>query len=130
MWAFEDECFRNMSLIPANRAYKLQEIFTEQLLIILWFFQFVELNGMWLSEPRQAYVHLLKALTGQVVTAEQAQQLLERRFSRAAPRRITTLVLVDEVSTVTFSFGCCSRFSRTTYEKPMCMSALKLCVQT
>jgi origin recognition complex subunit 1 len=60
-------------------------------------FQFVELNGMWLTEPRQAYVHLLKALTGQVVTAEQAQQLLERRFSRAAPRRITTLVLVDEL---------------------------------
>ena len=98
MWAFENGFFKNMSLIPVNRAHKLQEIFTEQFLLILWFFQFVELNGMWLTEPRQAYVHLLKALTGQAVTAEQAQQLLERRFSRAAPRRITTLVLIDEVS--------------------------------
>jgi origin recognition complex subunit 1 len=52
---------------------------------------------MWLSEPRQAYVQLLKALTGQTVTAEQAQQILERRFSRTAHRRITTLLLVDEV---------------------------------
>ena len=118
-----------MSLITVNMEYKLQEIFTEQLLIILCFFQFIELNGMWLTEPRQAYVHLLKALTGQAVTAEQAQQLLERRFSRAAPRRITTVLMVDEVSTVTFSFGCCSSFSRTTYDKPICMSALKLYVQ-
>ncbi|XP_023727767.1 origin recognition complex subunit 1 isoform X2 [Cryptotermes secundus] len=60
-------------------------------------FQFVELNGMWLTEPRQAYVQLLNALTGQTVTAEQAQQLLERRFSRTAHRRITTLLLVDEL---------------------------------
>ena len=81
---------------------------------------------MWLTEPRQAYVQLLKALTGQTVTAEQAQQLLERRFSRAAPRRITTLLLVDEVSTVTFCFGCCARLSRNAYDKLICMSALKL----
>lgn len=66
---------------------------------ILISFQFIELNGMWLTEPRQAYVQLLKALTGQTTTAEQAQQLLERRFSRTAHRRITTLVLVDEVIT-------------------------------
>jgi hypothetical protein len=85
--------------------------------------------GTWFTEPRQAYVHILKALTGQVLTAEQAQQLLECRFSCAAPPCITTLILVDEVSTVTFSFGCCSRFSGTVYEKPICMSALKLYVQ-
>jgi origin recognition complex subunit 1 len=53
---------------------------------------------MWLTEPRQAYVQLLKALTGQTLTAEQAQQLLGRRFSRTAHRRITTLLLVDEVT--------------------------------
>jgi origin recognition complex subunit 1 len=70
-------------------------------------FQFVELNGMWLTEPRQAYVQLLKALTGQTVTAEQAQQLLERRFSRTAHRRITTLLLVDEVISQ-FPFDCSS----------------------
>jgi len=35
VWAFENGCFRNVSLIPANGAYKLQEIFTGQLLIIL-----------------------------------------------------------------------------------------------
>jgi origin recognition complex subunit 1 len=59
---------------------------------------------MWLTEPRQAYVQLLNALTGQTVTAEQAQQLLERRFSRTAHRRSTTLLLVDEVITVTVPF--------------------------
>lgn len=57
---------------------------------------------MGLTEPRQAYVQLLNALTGQTVTAEQAQQLLERRFSRTAHRRITTLLLVDEVITASF----------------------------
>ncbi|KAJ9593083.1 hypothetical protein L9F63_027675, partial [Diploptera punctata] len=33
-------------------------------------FQFVELNGMRLTEPRQAYVQLLKQLTGRTVVAE------------------------------------------------------------
>ncbi|KAJ9601789.1 hypothetical protein L9F63_000081 [Diploptera punctata] len=60
-------------------------------------FQFVELNGMRLTEPRQAYVQLLKQLTGRTVVAEQAQQLLERRFTHTGPRRITTLLLVDEL---------------------------------
>jgi origin recognition complex subunit 1 len=67
---------------------------------------------MWLTEPRQAYVQLLKALTGQTVTAEQAQQLLERRFSRAAPRRITTLLLVDEVSSRILFWLLCKAFQK------------------
>jgi hypothetical protein len=80
---------------------------------------------MWLTEPRQVYVQLLNALTGQTVTTEQAQQLLERRFSRTAHRRITTLLLVDEVIKVTVHFSCCSRFSRNVYDKLICMSDLK-----
>ncbi|KAJ4447105.1 hypothetical protein ANN_09105 [Periplaneta americana] len=58
-------------------------------------FEFVELNGMRLTEPRQAYVQLLKSLTNQTMTSEQAQQVLERRFS--AHTRKATLLLVDEV---------------------------------
>ncbi|PSN53635.1 hypothetical protein C0J52_00967 [Blattella germanica] len=63
---------------------------------------FIELNGMRLTEPRQAYVQLLKQLTGQTMAAEQAQQLLERRFSRSAKKNITTLLLVDEVCSCLF----------------------------
>ncbi|XP_069683029.1 origin recognition complex subunit 1 [Periplaneta americana] len=58
-------------------------------------FEFVELNGMRLTEPRQAYVQLLKSLTNQTMTSEQAQQVLERRFS--AHTRKATLLLVDEL---------------------------------
>jgi hypothetical protein len=77
---------------------------------------------MWLTEPRQAYVQLLKALTGQTTTAEQAQQLLERRFSRTAHRRITTLVLVDEVIT---AFWLLSISCRNAYHDLICMTELK-----
>ncbi|XP_011190624.2 origin recognition complex subunit 1 [Zeugodacus cucurbitae] len=60
-------------------------------------FEFVEINGMRLTEPRQAYVQIYKQLTGKTVSWEQAHTLLEKRFTTPAPRRVTTVLLVDEL---------------------------------
>ncbi|XP_017078515.1 origin recognition complex subunit 1 [Drosophila eugracilis] len=60
-------------------------------------FEFLEINGMRLTEPRQAYVHIYKQLTGKTVSWEQAHSLLEKRFTTPAPRRVTTVLLVDEL---------------------------------
>ena len=53
------------------------------------------LLGMRLTEPNQAYVQIWKKLTGQKATADHANSLLERRFSRANDR--TTVLVVDEL---------------------------------
>lgn len=60
-------------------------------------FDFLEINGMRLTEPRQAYVHIYKQLTGKTVSWEHAHSLLEKRFTTPAPRRVTTVLLVDEL---------------------------------
>ncbi|XP_012224307.1 origin recognition complex subunit 1 [Linepithema humile] len=60
-------------------------------------FDFVNINGMKLSEPRQAYVHILKQLSGKVLTWEQAHNALEKRFNSNAKKRPMTLLLVDEL---------------------------------
>lgn len=62
-------------------------------------FDFININGMKLSEPRQAYVHILKQLSGNVLTWEQAHNALEKRFNSNAKKRLMTLLLVDEVYT-------------------------------
>lgn len=54
---------------------------------------------MKLSEPRQAYVQILKQLSGQVLMWEQAQNTLEKRFKSKAKRPMT-LLLVDEVNLI------------------------------
>ncbi|XP_018044331.1 PREDICTED: origin recognition complex subunit 1 isoform X2 [Atta colombica] len=59
-------------------------------------FDFVEINGMKLSEPRQAYVQILKQLSGKVLTWEQAYNMLEKKFNSNAKRPMT-LLLVDEL---------------------------------
>ncbi|XP_011056229.1 PREDICTED: origin recognition complex subunit 1 isoform X7 [Acromyrmex echinatior] len=59
-------------------------------------FDFVEINGMKLSEPRQAYVQILKQLSGKVSTWEQAYNMLEKKFNSSAKRPMT-LLLVDEL---------------------------------
>lgn len=41
----------------------------------------------------------LQKLTGQKATADHAAALLEKRFSNAAPRKESTVLLVDEVKT-------------------------------
>ncbi|KAH8415925.1 hypothetical protein KR222_003908 [Zaprionus bogoriensis] len=60
-------------------------------------FDFMEINGMRLTEPRQAYVQIYKQLTGKTVSWEHAHSLLEKRFTTPAPRRVTTVLLVDEL---------------------------------
>lgn len=60
-------------------------------------FSFVEINGMKMTDPHQAYVQILHKLTGQKVTVDHAAALLEKRFSNPAPRKETTVLLVDEV---------------------------------
>uniref|UniRef100_A0A182SYE2 Origin recognition complex subunit 1 n=1 Tax=Anopheles maculatus TaxID=74869 RepID=A0A182SYE2_9DIPT len=60
-------------------------------------FEFVDINGMRLTEPRQAYVHIHRQLTGKTLAWEQAYNLLNKRFTTKAPRRTTTVLLVDEL---------------------------------
>lgn len=60
-------------------------------------FDYIEINGMKMTEPRQAYVHMYRQLTGKTVPWEQAHSLLERRFILASAQRRTTVLLVDEL---------------------------------
>ncbi|NXR81173.1 ORC1 protein, partial [Pycnonotus jocosus] len=60
-------------------------------------FQFVEINGMKLTDPHQAYVQILEFLTGQKVTATHAAVLLAKLFSTPGPKRKTTVLMVDEL---------------------------------
>ncbi|NXY43150.1 ORC1 protein, partial [Ceuthmochares aereus] len=66
-------------------------------------FQFVEVNGMKLTDPHQAYVQILEAsktsslLTGQKVTAAHAAVLLAKLFHTPGPKRKPTVLVVDEL---------------------------------
>lgn len=60
-------------------------------------FEFVEINGMRITEPRKAYVEIYRQLTGKTVTWEQAFNLLDKRFSTPSTRRICTILVVDEL---------------------------------
>eukprot|EP00063_Salmo_salar_P004119 XP_013978954.1 PREDICTED: origin recognition complex subunit 1 isoform X2 [Salmo salar] len=60
-------------------------------------FRFIEINGMKMTDPHQAYVQILQKLTGQKVTADHAAALLEKRFSNPTPKKETTVLLVDEL---------------------------------
>lgn len=60
-------------------------------------FIYVEINGMRLTEPRQAYVQIHKQLTGKTLSTDHAHSLLEKRFKTPAPRRSTIVLLVDEL---------------------------------
>ncbi|CAL8309889.1 unnamed protein product [Lota lota] len=60
-------------------------------------FNFVEINGMKMTDPHQAYVQILQKLTGQKATADHAAALLEKRFSHAGPKKESTVLLVDEL---------------------------------
>ncbi|KAJ2742417.1 Origin recognition complex, subunit 1 [Coemansia sp. BCRC 34301] len=60
-------------------------------------FQYIELNGMKMTEPAQAYTQLWQAVAGDKATPKHAAQLLERHFSTPSPRRRTYVVLMDEL---------------------------------
>ncbi|XP_073995190.1 origin recognition complex subunit 1-like isoform X2 [Rhodnius prolixus] len=58
-------------------------------------FDFVEVNGLRLTEPRQSYVRIWQALTGNKVIMELALKNLEKKFLGRPTR--TTLLLLDEL---------------------------------
>ncbi|KAJ3045302.1 Origin recognition complex, subunit 1 [Rhizophlyctis rosea] len=60
-------------------------------------FQYVEINGMKLTDPTQAYVQLWEALSGNRAAPLQAADLLNKRFSTPSPGRQPVVVLVDEL---------------------------------
>uniref|UniRef100_G1S8M9 Origin recognition complex subunit 1 n=1 Tax=Nomascus leucogenys TaxID=61853 RepID=G1S8M9_NOMLE len=60
-------------------------------------FQYIEVNGMKLTEPHQVYVQILQKLTGQKATANHAAELLAKRFCTRGPPQETTILLVDEL---------------------------------
>lgn len=60
-------------------------------------FNFIEINGMKMTDPHQAYVQIVQKLTGQKATADHAAALLEKRFSNPAPKKESTVLLVDEL---------------------------------
>uniref|UniRef100_A0A8C0ZNV3 Origin recognition complex subunit 1 n=1 Tax=Castor canadensis TaxID=51338 RepID=A0A8C0ZNV3_CASCN len=60
-------------------------------------FQYIEVNGMKLTEPHQVYVQILQKLTGQKATANHAAELLAKRFCTQGSPHETTVLLVDEL---------------------------------
>jgi origin recognition complex subunit 1 len=60
-------------------------------------FNFVEINGMKVTEPHQSYSLLWEALKGDHVSPNHALSLLEQEFSHPSPRRIPCVVLMDEL---------------------------------
>ncbi|XP_075802977.1 origin recognition complex subunit 1 [Microtus pennsylvanicus] len=60
-------------------------------------FEYVEVNGMKLTEPHQVYVQILQKLTGQKATANHAAELLAKRFCSQRFPQETTVLLVDEL---------------------------------
>ena len=60
-------------------------------------FKFIDINGMKLSYPHQAYSIVWKALTGEDVAHKRAAMFLERRFSRPSSGRECVVLLVDEL---------------------------------
>lgn len=60
-------------------------------------FQYIEVNGMKLTEPHQVYVQILQKLTGQKATANHAAELLAKRFRTPGSSQETTVLLVDEL---------------------------------
>ncbi|XP_077005764.1 origin recognition complex subunit 1 isoform X2 [Tamandua tetradactyla] len=60
-------------------------------------FRYVEVNGMMLTEPHQAYVQILQKLTGQKASANHAAELLAKRFRSRGSSQETTVLLVDEL---------------------------------
>jgi origin recognition complex subunit 1 len=60
-------------------------------------FNFVEINGMKVTDPYQSYALLWEALKGDRVSPSHALSLLSHEFSHPSPRRIPCVVLMDEL---------------------------------
>ena len=66
-------------------------------------FKYVELNGMRMTRPKQAYAAIWSQLTGEKRTADHASELLEEKFE-ARRMNQPILMLVDELGTILESF--------------------------
>ncbi|KAM0512208.1 hypothetical protein ACHAPE_009138 [Trichoderma viride] len=60
-------------------------------------FIFVEINGMKITDPHQAYSLLWESIKGERASPAQSLDLLEREFSNPSPRRVPCVVLMDEL---------------------------------
>ncbi|XP_058801016.1 origin recognition complex subunit 1-like isoform X2 [Phymastichus coffea] len=60
-------------------------------------FDFIDINGMKLSEPRQAYVQIWKQMTGDTKSWEESHKLLQNKFNNSNSKKKMTLLLVDEL---------------------------------
>ncbi|KAK9884035.1 hypothetical protein WA026_004968 [Henosepilachna vigintioctopunctata] len=61
-------------------------------------FNYITVNGMRLTEPRQCYVEILKQLSGKRVPWEQALAVLEEKFTKKSVKKVVpTVLLVDEL---------------------------------
>ncbi|GAB0088488.1 Origin recognition complex subunit 1 [Sergentomyia squamirostris] len=61
-------------------------------------FEYIEINGMRLTEPRQAYVHIYRQLQGRTVPWEQAYNFLDKLFRTGNGKKSkTTVLVVDEL---------------------------------
>lgn len=59
-------------------------------------FQVIEINGMRLTDPQHAYVHIYHQLSGSKVSWERAQLLLKELFTTPGLERKPTVLVVDE----------------------------------
>ncbi|KAK4884953.1 hypothetical protein RN001_001224 [Aquatica leii] len=60
-------------------------------------FKYVNINGMRLSEPRQAYVEIAKQLLGKTLRWEQAQTTLESIFVKIKKKSVPIIMVIDEL---------------------------------
>lgn len=60
-------------------------------------FEYVNVNGMRLTEPRQSYVEILKQLTGKIVQWEQAYNQLDSKFTKKGRDSKPIVLLIDEL---------------------------------
>ncbi|XP_076326086.1 origin recognition complex subunit 1 isoform X4 [Tachypleus tridentatus] len=60
-------------------------------------FQFIEINGLRLTDPHQFYSQFLQELTHEKATTSHAAELLEQRFTKPGLKRNHVVLLVDEL---------------------------------
>lgn len=60
-------------------------------------FKFIEINGMKLTDPNQAYTEIYKALEGKKVTPDHASDLLSEKFRSSGGNKENIVLLVDEL---------------------------------
>lgn len=60
-------------------------------------FDYINVNGMRLSDPRQAYVEILRQLGHKTVHWESARNILETRFTKRQKKARPIILVIDEL---------------------------------